>query len=286
MSLATLVRLNKPSRVDRFSLHGFVIRGQMFAHPTITALSAGYLKLNNSQEPPRAINDFFTSCITLLVLVSNVAFAERATNIQALSPESRILAYILGDGARDSLIELGRRWDKKLDLECGDVYFVKIHPALVVVHKPIEFPTDSPYPVEGIWQYRFEVSRCASTKTYNAIVVAAKDTAPRYVELLPGMTIASPILMRDTLPIVHMKVTMEAKIKEKKECDDFAVKDTKLTVIPPISKMATGIAIGGRYEETWAVRYCGDEVTIPICFSPKVDGGTSFLTQLCKEVGK
>lgn len=229
------------------------------------------------------LTTLFISSITLLALVSNVAFAERATNIQALPPESRILAYVLGDGARDSLIELGRKWDQKLDLECGDAYLVKTQPALVVVHKPIEFPSDSTYPVEGIWQYRFDVSRCASIKTYNAIVVAGKDSAPRYVELLPGTTIASPILMRDTLPIVYMKVTMEAKVKEKKECNDFAVKDTKLTVIPPISKTATGIAIGGRYEETWAVRYCGTEVAIPICFSPKPDGGTSFLTQPCKE---
>lgn len=184
-----------------------------------------------------------------------------------------------------TLAEMGRKWDRKLGISCGEDYRIRVAPGLVMVHSPIEFPDGAKHPTAGTWQYRFELDRCGTSKIYNVIAVADKNAPPRYGELVPGKTLASPILMRDTLGSLYMKATLEAKVKEKKECSDFAVKDTNLTVMPQVAQRGGSIAITSPYEEAWVVRYCGAETSIPVCFTPKPDGGSSFLTQSCKDKG-
>jgi len=220
-------------------------------------------------------------------IASPFANAERVTSvaqsIQKLPQDSRILAYVTGEEATETLLKVGREWDKDLGIVCEEEYGIKVHPAGIFVLATIDLPEDKKYPTDGVWQYRYELTRCGSRQLYNVIVAAGKNAPPQYGRLIPGRTLASPTLLRDTVGPVNMKVTLETKVKENKECKDFAVKDTNVTVMPQVSQ-TNGVMSVGRYEETWVVRYCGKDISIPICFSPKPDGGTSMLTQLCKEV--
>ncbi len=221
----------------------------------------------------------------LCVLASPVARAERATNILALPNDSRIHANVTNEDARQNLVELGRKWDRKLGIACEEDYRIRIHPAHITVLKPIEFPDVSKYPVDGVWQYRFELTRCGSAKIYNALVAAGRDAPPRYSELLPGRTLSPANLMRDVLRTVYMKVTIETRVTEKMQCDDFVVKDTSLTVVPRIATTGVFTSIASPYEEAWIVRYCGKDISVPLCFAPKPGGGVSFLPQSCNEAG-
>lgn len=221
----------------------------------------------------------------LLVLASSNSHAERAADIKALPKDSRILAYLTDKSATKALYELGSNWDKKLGIGCSGEYSVKVHPAYIVVLKPIDFPNETKHPTDGIWLYKFELSRCGSAKIYSALVVAQKEGAPRFIEFVPGTTIASPILVRDTLPIVYLKLSFESQAKENRKCDDFIIKDTSLTVVPQLSASGNSMSISSPYEELWVARYCGEDRSVLICFRPKPDGGTSITAQACKEVG-
>lgn len=223
--------------------------------------------------------------LAITVLASMPSHAEQAASIRTLASDSRILAYVTSEAAQLNLLELGRKWDKKLGYECDGEYKVKIHRDLISVLKPIELSSEAAHPEAGIWQYRFGLERCGGAKIYNVLVAAMKDAPPRYAELLPGRTIASLALMKDTVPIVYSKVFLETKMKEKKECKDFAVKDTNLTVLPVVSKSDNGTLTAGPYEEAWTVRYCEADVSVPVCFTPKPGGGTALLTKRCSDAG-
>jgi hypothetical protein len=220
----------------------------------------------------------------LLLFVSTLTLAETIATSRQLVNSGRTLTYLTSETVKDSLITASKKWDETLGYQCADSYSINIDPNFIVVLKAIEFPEESLSPQSGIWQYRFSANRCGGSKTYNVLAYTNKTGMLGYKSLVPGSTAASPILMTDTLKAIYSKVTLETKVKENKECNDFVVIDTQMTKLPSVSLNASSSLISGPYEESWTVRYCGKEMPIPMCFIPKPDGGSSFFTSTCKEL--
>lgn len=226
-----------------------------------------------------------SACLVSVALVSFPAIAERADNLFKLEKNSRILAYLTGDEASKKLFELGSAWDRKLGLQasCKSQYSVRARPGGIIIHRTIDLPPGAMHPVEGIWQVRFSLERCGESQTYNALVLADNGAAPAYQTLLPGKTIGTPVLLQDVLSQLTVKVFAESKARQNRECDDFIVTDTDLTVPPRVFGSGAGATLAGSYEETWIVRYCGAKIRIPLCFTPKPGGGTSFISKPCSQ---
>jgi hypothetical protein len=215
----------------------------------------------------------------LLLFLSSIANAEITQNRSTLKQNPKTLAYLTDSNIQNNLIEVGKALDKNLGVVCTEQFTAKFSVDTISVVKPIDFPDENQHPIDGLWQYRFEFTRCGQTSIYNAAVVAKKDSMPQFLALVPGNSIASPALQIDTIRTIVFKVMTEAKVKSNRQCDDLAIVNTTLSILPePLSN--TGVA--GRWEERWTVRYCGEAIPMPVCFTPNAKG-TSILTETCKE---
>jgi len=213
------------------------------------------------------------------ILLPLIAFPETSPNSASLRSNPKTLAYLTDSSVDKKLVDIGKMWDKQLGVVCDSPVKVEYSADRIFIHKPVELPDGAQHPVDGIWQYRFDLVRCGHSTTYNTLVVSQKGAVPRDVPILPGKTIASPTLQMDTLQIVRSKVTMEAKVNKNSQCEDFVVSDTSLVSVPQQAKDG---GAGGRWEERWMARYCNETVPIPVCFNPNAKG-TAILTQSCAE---
>ncbi len=219
--------------------------------------------------------------LTLIALVAGapVAHAERITNLAEVESDANFVGYLFGAETNQALRDFAARWDRNLGQPCAGSYTVDMLQTRVTLLQPIDTPAAGKPPVEGLWQYQFTAQRCGKAKTFNAMVMARKDNDPLYIGLVPGQTQADPNLIRDALGQLELSTKADVKAHHSKTCKDFMVTDTQV-VTPPAAK-------GERFEERWVLRYCGEERTVPLCFSPKAEGGgMSFATLPCAEVDR
>lgn len=215
---------------------------------------------------------------TLATLLPSSAYSETTPNRPSLKQNTRTLAYVTDNSVQSSLIEIGKRQDKQLDITCTDQFKADYSVETISIFRPIVFPTGAEHPTEGVWLYKYEFNRCGRISTYNAAAEAQNGAKPKFLALLPGSTFASPPLQIDAMRMVVFKVMLEAKVKNNRDCDDLAITDTAISEMPTISKV-TGLP--GRWEEQWNVRYCKEISKVPVCFTPNAKG-TYVLTQPCK----
>jgi hypothetical protein len=186
---------------------------------------------------------------------------------------SRLTAYLYGKEQIGALYEAGRDWDKKLGLQqdCKGPY--NIQPAALFLLKPIDFPEGKPHPVAGVWQHRYVFERCGKRMTYNAVFVARPDDKPELRPHVPGNTNASALLLSDTLTGASAAALLRLA-KRARDCKQAELIDTRLTQPPRETKEAGKPA--GHWEETWTFRGCGQDVEVPIAFTPDGKGGTRY----------
>jgi hypothetical protein len=217
------------------------------------------------------------SCsLAALVACLPAAHAERITNLADVQSDDPFVGYMFGAETNQALRDFSARWDRNMGQACAGPYTVDMLLTRVTLLQPIDTPTQGKPPVEGLWQYQFTAQRCGKAKVFNTLVMARKDKEPLYIGLVPGQTQADPNLIRDTLGQLELGAKAEVKAKGGKACKDFAVMDT-LVQTPAAPK-------GERFEERWVLRYCGEERTVPVCFSPKAEGGMSLARLPCAEV--
>ncbi len=220
--------------------------------------------------------------LTLTALVAGLPLASRAeriTDLAGVESDANFVGYLFGNETKQALRDFAARWDRNLGQPCGESYTVDMLQTRVTLLQPIDTPTAGKPPVEGMWQFQFTAERCAKAKTFNVMALARKDNDPLYIGLVPGMTQADPNLIRDTLGQLEMSIKADVKAHHSKTCKDFMAIDTQV-VTPAAAK-------GARFEERWVLRYCGEERTVPLCFSPKAEGGgMSFATLTCAEVDR
>lgn len=186
---------------------------------------------------------------------------------------SRLTAYFHGKEQIGALYEVGRQWDKKLGLQqdCKGPY--NIQPLSIFLLKPIDFPDGKPHPVTGSWQHRYVFERCGKRMTYNTVFVARNGEKPEARPHYPGTTNASMQQITDALKAATPAALLRLA-KRKRDCKAADLIDTRLTLAPREAKEADKPA--GRWEEAWTFRGCGQDVELPIVFTPDGKGGMQY----------
>lgn len=186
---------------------------------------------------------------------------------------ARLTAYLYGKEQIGELYAIGRQWDKKLGLQqdCKGAY--NIQPAGLFLIRPIDFPEGKPHPVAGVWQHRYVFERCGKRMTYNAVFVARPGDKPEARPHVPGNTNASAPLLADTLKGAYPAALLRLA-KRNKDCKEADLIDTRLVHPPREAKSADPPA--GHWEEAWTFRGCGQDIELPIAFTPDGKGGTFY----------
>jgi len=223
-----------------------------------------------------------TTTTLALALACAAAQAETIATKADLKPDTNFAAHVASPEVKQKLLDMARQWDKDLGITCKEAYKLDMAKAQVLPTNPIDTPERGKAPVAGVWQYHFTVERCGKPKVYNVLVGVDTDKALQYAPLVPGDTAAEPRMVRDGIRGVGMVTMNEVKAKQGKECQDFAVADTKVTT--PAAPSADGQPV--RSEELWTVRYCGEERKVPMCFLPRPKGGLSFAPISCEDADK
>ena len=157
--------------------------------------------------------------------------------------------------------------DRTLKISCDSKY--QVTPLTLVVLSPIVHPETSQHPMNGIWSYRFNAVRCGATKTYNLMMTAQPGQQPRASMMLPGHTIASPLLIKDAFKVAAPGVAHALG----RNCKELQVFDTVLTKAPHTFTEG-GRSYPGAWMERWTFQGCGKQVSQAMTFVPDGKGGT------------
>jgi hypothetical protein len=117
----------------------------------------------------------------------------------------------------------------------------------------------------------------------NIMFVAGEQPVPRPVELLPGMTAASPQLMRDALPMVTSGAlrTAEKKTPSARNCNQPRVTDTSAPTVIGDKRSEPNSLVGRTWIETWSFDVCGTQANVDVTFSENlITKGTNFAVGL------
>jgi hypothetical protein len=152
-----------------------------------------------------------------------------------------------------------------LKAECAELKLVSRKSLSVLA--PPQFVAGSTIPEGGQWIDHAIVNRCGTNTQRNLLIIARGQKQLQAVALLPGETIASPLLQRDAMTSGMVPVTV------KLGCDhrSIAVIDTALS---------GPVAQGVPWKEDWTYAGCGKMAVVTITFSPDGKGGAYFSATL------
>lgn len=179
----------------------------------------------------------------------------RADTIHAPSPE--LADYIDSPTRSAEMAQTVRRMIPLVAGSCRDVRAATS--TWTRIYKPIRFGSDG-LPVAGAFREIVPVSVCGETITLNILATAQPDGSVQRINLLPGTSLADPILQKDVLASAY------AAASHGRRCRSFAVRTTAAAEKEP----------DGSWTETWDVRACGRAVPLTVAFHPSADGGTEF----------
>ena len=224
----------------------------------------------------RTVNLSFCLLLGLLVGLGIIpARAETLTLGQPLDSVPKIKKYLLSDVGTKRLYEAGVRVDLYLGRLCEEQH--RILRTQLIVRVPVMLPPEAEHPNQGVWTERFEMTRCGETVTYNAMTSAQRAGPPRTVPLLPGMTAADPILMRDVLEMLRVAVATEVAA----ECLKPRVANTQIVNEERDVSMPDGTISPLVRIERWTGDACGSPFASEIQFiSDPRGGGTTFSVKI------
>jgi type II secretory pathway pseudopilin PulG len=107
-------------------------------------------------------------------------------------------------------------------------------------------------------------------RTKRSFLVMLENGKPQFAELLPGLSIADPLLQRDAVAGAEASV----KAEQPKGCNKSIVADTRLA--EPLT------AAGGPWVELWTLNQCGKERHVEMRFTPSKEGGTRWTAKLIR----
>jgi hypothetical protein len=212
-------------------------------------------------------------CVALLLsplIAANAATAHADTIGDGLAFRNnpRMIEHLRKFQA-ETLSKLGSEQDKALGLMQDCVTGHQVRVIEVYIAQPIDFPEDRVHPVKGVWRIGYDMSRCNETKRYNAFFIAnPNDTPPTSRAYYPGVSLANPQLIHDTVRTALTSALVQAKVPE--SCKNIGVLDMNVAANPDASR-------GGNWKESWTFKMCDKLATVGIDFIPDQDGkGTSF----------
>ena len=212
------------------------------------------------------------ACIVLTAVLASVLSQEVGAQDQPASPELR--AFVGKEPELSTVTGVAITTQKTLEPECAAPVITPTN--LVVEFEPVEFQASKPF--KGVWTQRFSANACGKQKVLNVLSIA-KDGAINHIELLPGMTVAGPILQFDVykqiVPIGVMTY-LGLKRKDPKDCPQYRVVDTEFIGFTDESANAAPPSGGRPWREVWMVRTkCEGVFKLPIDFKPD-NRGTGF----------
>lgn len=209
------------------------------------------------------------------IVIATFIFLAAWTPAHAGSDDGKLGLFLKSQAYNQRLYTMAAGMDRKLGIFCADGEYV-IQPWTFMPLKPISFTTDQSAPVSGTWYQRFTVARCGEDKIYNTLAIAKGDAPLKLVALLPGRTIASPLLMLNALE----DVTRVAALKGAPGCASVMIADTDLIDREAVyAELKAGRTVEN-WQEVWTVKHCAQHIPVYVRFSGDGRGGTSFEASL------
>jgi hypothetical protein len=215
----------------------------------------------------------------LIATLSSVtpAWAETLNTPDELAKSRLFMGYLQGNVRNQLVIDFIAATDRKYGQACNQPYLVRI--VSITVERPVLIGPGSLAPDDGVWSEKLSAQRCGRTSVFNIMFVAGEQPVPRPVELLPGMTAASPVLMRDALPMVTSGALRTAeKLKPgARNCDQPRVTDTSAPTVIGDKRSEPNSLVGRMWIETWSFDVCGTPAQVKVTFWDNLaTKGTNF----------
>lgn len=220
-------------------------------------------------------------CAALVVIMSFVAAKAETLATNEDLPRSQLFMSYLKSGARNQMIiDFIGAMDRNYGQPCNQPHMVQLLNAFVV--RPVVINAGKPAPEAGIWSEKLSAQRCGRTSVVNIMFIAGQGPAgmPRPAELLPGMTVASPELMRDSMPMASSGAVLAASKQRPaaKECKTTRVTDTSGPTLTGDKRSEPNSIVGRMWFEIWTFDVCGTQAKVTVNFSENlITKGTNII---------
>ncbi len=192
------------------------------------------------------------------IFVLLIMLLSLATLASAESLSKRFQGYITSEFYQ---LLITSKWDQQARLICGDLAGRSgLKNGQLIELSPVK--GENGKPISGAWIHRVPGYTCGKLRTFN-ILVEFGSKGPLPIILLPGNTLAAPLLQNDALAAALNACRLKVR-----ECELPMVVDT--VQAGPI------LGVDGGWVELWFFDACGKIVVITMMFSPDSQGGTSF----------
>ncbi len=127
-------------------------------------------------------------------------------------------------------------------------------------------------PTSGVWKLTTKWTGCGKSKTFNLFYNIVPGGSSSRTALLPGTTIADPLLQRDG--IRYATLAAEANGPKPAGCNTVRVVDTAFGAYgTPAPKARPGVDPRS-WTENWTVDACGTSTLVKLSFLPDATGTT------------
>jgi hypothetical protein len=215
----------------------------------------------------------------LIAALSSItpAWAETLNTPDDLAKSRLFMGYLQGNVRNQLVIDFVAATDRKYGQACNQPYLIRI--VSITVERPVLIGPGSLAPDDGVWSEKLSAQRCGRTSVVNIMFVAGESPVPRPVELLPGMTAASPQLMRDVLPMAMSGAALAVDRQKPgaRDCKQVRAIDTSQPTIIGDKRTEPNSIVGRMWFETWTFDVCGTQAQVKVNFSENlVTKGTNF----------
>lgn len=177
------------------------------------------------------------------------------------------LARILQDNVnRQVVIETAREQNRHLPDTCDAATYSETSRS--VLSPPLIDGTGKL--VEGAWLQRIIASGCGTHRQLNILTFAQHDGALRRTALLPGTTIADPLLQQDAI----QSALVQAHRLIPPACLQARVFETRFVEFEGTPSSTVHGQVVRPWREDWRVEGCGKRVVVPVHFVPDPTGTT------------
>jgi hypothetical protein len=196
-----------------------------------------------------------------LTLIASLALAAIASPAIAQSPPPAAFDSIRSSANYNTVIlTTYKNYEASLSTHCADLEITAKQPPHILAAFQLN---DKGEILNAAWKEVEDGTACGQHRRYNALVVFREGKATVIGEL-PGETISSPILQRDSVPYENTAVAAGPDCKSE-------VLDTHLVNGLP-TRQSNGIL--SPWDEHWDIRSCGKNYVVTMHFIPDATGTT------------
>ena len=200
------------------------------------------------------------------ILAAIVGIAQQG-DTSAPQPSEQLQALVRSPGYQGNVARLFAALPSDVFQRCATLVS---DGSQVTVLTPVSFAADG-YPVSGMWKQSFPVRGCGNDTTINLFFKGQPDEKITSIVAVPGDTHADPTLQRDAVRYAWLGAKAIAPT-----CTTPHARHTRYDGVVDAKHKA--------WRETWIVAACGQNVEIPITFTPDATG-TTITAKMPKPLG-